>query len=300
MLFATLPAIHEQDLLEEMVAHPSVDAVRYNTGQISPYSAEETIERLVSLTEEHSKDLWIDLKGRQLRITHWAYPRDGGRITLNHSIEVEQPAWMYFRGETRSQIREVQGNVVWVDPPPRNAVGEGQAVNIEAARLQIDGYLIDSDRRYLDASAVHGVDQFMLSFVEQEADLDEVRSEFGPDNPNFILKIESAAGVDFVRSSSGHRLMAARDDLLINVGPRSILGALEQIIQQDPDAICASRLFSSLERRPQVSMSDISDLELMRKMGYRHFMLSDGICRYHFRPAIEAWEQFAENGQVGS
>ena len=38
-----------------------------------------------------------------------------------------------------------------------------------------------------------------------------------------------------------------------------------------------------------VTMGDISDIVLMRYLGYKHFMLSDGVCNRHFDAAIEAW-----------
>jgi hypothetical protein len=87
MLIATLPAVHEQALMKQIVSHPLIDSVRYNTGVSSPYSAQETLERIVALTQANEK-LWIDLKGRQLRIAKWSYPKYGGQIILNHEMEL--------------------------------------------------------------------------------------------------------------------------------------------------------------------------------------------------------------------
>ena len=41
---------------------------------------------LKSLSEQYSKDIWLDLKGRQLRIAKWADPLYEA-IELNHNID---------------------------------------------------------------------------------------------------------------------------------------------------------------------------------------------------------------------
>ena len=72
----------------------------------------------------------------------------------------------------------------------------------------------------------------------------------------------------------------ARDDLLLQMGAArpAILAALEQLAAADPEAIVASRLLTSLETEPQVALGDLADVALMYRLGYRSFMLSDGLC----------------------
>ena len=72
-----------------------------------------------------------------------------------------------------------------------------------------------------------------------------------------------------------------------------MMAHLATIIKSDPGAICASRIFSSLERKSSVDFADYADLSLMASMGYRRFMLCDNICNYHFDKAIAAWRDFA-------
>ena len=67
---------------------------------------------------------------------------------------------------------------------------------------------------------------------------------------------------------------------------------LKNIISKDNGAICASKIFSSLEKRREVDFSDFADLELMYNLGYKKFMLCDNICNYKFEKAIKAWEEF--------
>ena len=88
--------------------------------------------------------------------------------------------------------------------------------------------------------------------------------------------------------------MAARDDLYLQCleNNNDMLCYLKKIIERDSEAICASRIFLSLERSKTVSFADFTDLELMYNLGYRKFMLCDNICNYSFESAIKAWEEF--------
>ncbi|KAF0249155.1 MAG: hypothetical protein FD167_1438 [bacterium] len=302
MLIATLPAVHQERLLTQIIQHPLVNEVRYNTGAVSAYSPKETLMRILALTEHYEKRLWVDLKGRQLRITEWAVP-NYGKIVLNHEIEVDYPAKVYFRGNDFSELKVVRGNVIYVDPPPRYAVGSGQAINIHSDNLRIKGYFTPEDLEYIVAASELGVNSFMLSFVETTSDITGFQTLWQKhsfdSNVNIVLKIESPKGLGFinqfeVNSIPNCTLMAARDDLMINIGQNKakILLALEQIIKRDPKAIVASRIFAGLENGGTVSMGDLADLALMQKLGYSRFMLSDGICNQYFDKAIQAWEDF--------
>lgn len=308
MLIATLPAIYQEELMEKIISCPEVSAVRYNIGAASPYSPKETLEKILTLTATHKKILWVDLKGRQLRITQWATPIYG-KIILNHEVDVDLPARIFFRGNEWSQIKFVRGNQVFVDPPPQHAVGAGQAVNIIGENLRIKGYLTEEDESYMAAARELGVMNFMLSFVEHWTDIWAVQKIVGEKNDmSVVLKIESQRGLHFVETEfcdDRYRcmnLMAARDDLMINIGENKakMIAALKQIIAADPQAILASRIFAGLDGNGgHITMGDISDLHLMHEMGYKHFMFSDGLCQRHFVAAIDEWKKFQEarNGQ---
>ncbi|MEK7151111.1 MAG: hypothetical protein AAB784_00145 [Patescibacteria group bacterium] len=305
MFISTLPPIHMEGLMEEMIAHSLVDGVRYNIGGYSAYKPKETLERILGLTEEYKKKFWLDLKGRQLRISRWTMG-SLGKATLNHKIQVDTPARVYFRGNDWSEIKVVNGDTIFVDPLPKNAVGEGQAINIHGDNLKIFGYLTDDDREYIDAAAKLGMHSFMLSFVEGLEDAEEFEQALGYGYRGMgvdeVFKIESPKGMEFVRQlgSSGipselYTLMAARDDWFTNTIPRpQILKDLEDMVKIDPKAIVASHIFGGLEGAGMVTMADLSDLYLMRHFGYKNFMLSDGISKRHFKKAVEAWEEFLD------
>lgn len=310
MLTVSLPPAHQEKLLRQIIEHSAVGAIRYNTGIHSAYSPHETVRRVVAMAYPLAKPVYIDLKGRQLRVVEWANLPEGP-IVLNHNINVVLPAAVYFRGEDDCQLREVvDGNKIFVDPLPKAAVGRGQAVNIVASSLSVEGGLLPMDYEYIEAALFHGITRFMLSFVESWEDvveLEEAIQRIGKGalplaEYEILLKIESGAGVAFVEKMSRkdfkkrarYRLMAARDDLMIQIGACAMPAALKKIIHKDPRAICASRLLLGLEQG-KVSLADVSDVAYMELLGYKHFMFSDGISREHFPEAIAFWQEYARS-----
>jgi len=304
MLIITLPPVHQKKLLREVISHPQVQAVRYNTGVDSAYSQRETLEKILELTVKYGKPFYVDLKGRQLRVVEWA-TLPFGPIVLNHRIKVDLPAKVFFRGDDSCDLREVvDGRKLYVDPLPKYPVGRGQAVNVIGKNLEIDRFFTDNDYAYTKAAIDLGVSRFMLSFVEDMdyiVALEELLQRYSDGNRSseyeIVLKIESQAGVEFVRNASDgllsdYQLMAARDDLMIQIGGLKMIEAIGVIIERDPDAICASRLLMGLEQAGEVTMADISDLQLMQRMGYKRFMLSDGVSRNNFKEAIKFWRKY--------
>jgi hypothetical protein len=280
-IIATLPSPYAEDLLAEIFRIPGLGQVRYNTGAATPESPKDTLGKLMSMSH---LPLWVDLKCRQLRIASWSIPTYGD-IELNHEIEVDLPARIYFRGGDGAIIRSIKGNRLFVDPPPKHAVGRGQSVNVLGTNLKIKGYLTDQDLEYIAAAKELGCVLFMASFVESLDDVKILRDAI-PDGL-LGLKIENQAGLNFLAENAetfkvwgeGCRLVAARDDLFINLEATKSLErffqALLLMIKIDPEAILASRLMESFLTQSAVSLPDLSDALLMRKMGYKDFMLSD-------------------------
>ncbi len=291
ILIATLPALNNMDKIYQVFKNPHVSEVRFNTGAQTPYSVIETLTILKELSIKYKKRVWIDIKGRQLRVIKWADPLYSC-IELNHNIEIMYPARIYFRNGDEVNITHVQdGNKLYVDPLPKYALGAGQSVNIIAKDLKIEGYLTEKDKEYLAACRKLGFRRIMASFVESFNDLDEIYA-IQP-RAKIVSKIESEKGLKFISQYKLSRLMAARDDLFLQTGQNyKMFEHLKSIIKSDPKAICASRIFLSLEKKDTVDFADFADLELMYQMGYRRFMLCDNVCNYCFEKAILAWEEF--------
>src|SRR6185503_17003830 len=113
-----------------------------------------------------------------------------------------------------------------------------------ARSLEIEGYLTEDDREWIAAARAEGVHDYLLSFVEGPDDVQALVALDPDARP--VAKIESARGVATV-GALGTRLMAARDDLYLQLGAQAILPALEAIVAADATAICASRVLTSLE-----------------------------------------------------
>lgn len=290
-LIATLPALNNMDKVENIFRAPHISEVRFNTGAQTPYSVDETLTILKNLSTKYKKQLWIDLKGRQLRVIKWADPLYSC-VELNHKIHLLYPARIYFRNGDSVNITHVKdGNKIFVDPLPKYALGAGQSVNILAKDIEIEGYLTDKDKEYLEACKKFELRHIMASFVESLTDLAEI-STLLP-HAKIVSKIESEKGLSLISQYKMTNLMAARDDLYLQTGQNyKLFHHLRAIIKSDPKAICASRIFLSLEKKDTVDFADFADLELMYRMGYRKFMLCDNICNYHFEKALYAWEEF--------
>jgi pyruvate kinase len=298
-IITTLPPPQHEAQMSIAARHSLVSGARFNIGARTPYSPLKTLELILAVMG--NKEFWLDLKGRQLRITKWAMPTYGD-IELNHEFEVEYPAQIIFRDGQMSSIQKVIGKRIYVDPDPPTAVGAGQAVNIHSANLKIKGYFTDEDLLYIEAAKSLGIHNYMLSFVEEESDIIEM-IKLDP-QCKIVAKIESPKGLQFVRDiypqfKDRVNLLAARDDLFINIGDDklAILKALEDLLLADPETILASRLLTSLQTSPSVSLADLSDLQLMFNFGYRNFMLSDSLCfkREPLLKALGVLEQFITN-----
>ncbi len=264
--------------IEKVLKHESVSGIRLNTVMPIKGSLEGTLAGLHDLTKKHQKELWIDLKCRQLRVKAFGVP-PFTEIELSHTIEVYTPCKAYFSDRHEAAtVLEVDGNRLIMQEGPKRVVGPGESVTIPHSTLHIQGYLTESDRHYVAACARLGIHTYMLSFVEQAADLAELRA-LDP-QADIIAKIESQRGLDYVRHTQPvPRLMAARGDLYMELHwPHTILEALDSIIQKDQNAIAASRILSSLSKQAEPSCEDLGDLDNLLRMGYRTVMFGDEIC----------------------
>lgn len=278
--------------LAEVAAHPIVCGLRLNT--VMPTKRDEPIAALLARLSSLGQPLWVDLKGRQLRVSQAAVP-PFTEVKLSHRIHLHTPADAFFcDGKEHARVVAVDGDRLILLDGPRRFVGPGESVNIVDPSLQIEGFLTETDRAYLQAMRELGLRKVMLSFVEQHSDLSDVR-ELLP-GAELVLKIESKKGLDWVRDGFPDcqraaiaakedgpppRLMAARGDLYVEVYyPHNILSALRRILSADRHAIAASRIFSSLSRGPDAvpDCADISDVAFLITQGYRTLMLGDEVC----------------------
>lgn len=261
--------------IDEVAAHPIVSGLRLNT--VMPLR--ESHRKVLARLSKFKQPLWVDLKGRQLRVAEPAIP-PFTEIKLSHAIKVDTPVDAYFSdGNERVRVAAVDGERLIMEDGPRRMVAPGESVNIIHPSLQIEGTLTETDREYLAAMKELGLTKVMLSYVESVSDVEEVKSLLP--NAEVVLKIETQKGLDFARKekSKHGQLMAARGDLYVEVlQPHKIIPALKTIIQADANAIAASRVLDSLVWTPVPVSADISDVAFLMEIGYRTFMLGDQVC----------------------
>ena len=272
-VLVTIPPYAEY--AEEVAVHPLVGGLRLNTVMPLKDGPDEVLTRLAGL----GRPLWVDLKGRQLRVVGAAIP-PFTEIRVSHPVRVETPADIYFSdGKERGRIVAVDGDRLILEDGPRRLVGPGESVNIPHATLEIEGTLTQTDRLYLDAMRRLGLRHVMLSYVEQASDVAEVR-DLLPD-AEMLLKIETRRGLAFAHefgAALGH-LVAARGDLYVEMPrPHWMPEALADIIRADRHAVAASRILDSMVHHPVPESAEINDVAFLFTLGYRTLMLGDLVC----------------------
>jgi pyruvate kinase len=263
------------DFLDEVAAHPIVHGFRLNTVMPVKDGPREALERL----GRYRQPVWVDLKGRQLRVVGAAIP-PFTEVQLSHKIRVRTPVDAYFSdGTERARVVAVRDDRIILEDGPRRLIGPGESVNIIDPSLEIEGTLTATDLAYLAAMKEMGLKNVMLSYVESADDVVEVR-KYLP-NGEVLLKIETQRGLAFAEKHGAKQgcLIAARGDLFVEVlRPHRIASALKTVIKADPNAIVASRIFDSLAWSSVPVSADIGDAAYLLEIGYRKFMLGDQVC----------------------
>lgn len=261
--------------IDDVAHHPIVRGLRLNTVMPLRESPRQVLERLRTF----GHPLWVDLKGRQLRVVGAAIP-PYTEVKLSHRIKVQTPVDAYFSdGNERVRVAAVDGDRLILADGPRRLIGPGESVNIPDPSLEIEGTLTDTDCAYLAAMRELGMKHVMLSYVEKPEDVEEVRNTLP--HAEILLKIETQRGLDFARQHGTKygQLVAARGDLYVEVSrPHKIINALKTIIKADPHAVVASRILDSMAFQPVPTSADIGDVGFLLEIGYRTFLLGDVVC----------------------
>ncbi len=295
ILVTTAP---DSPFLSEISKIKAVSGFRFNTG----YNVKgDNREVMLSFKQAiGTKDLWIDLKCRELKLTNSVHITPGKQILeLNHRVKSELPAILWYNEGTKhlevDQI--INGNKLHVRIPQERkdfkiSFGKGASFNMPDATV-IDDYLTPRDIEFIKVARELSLHKYCLSFVENIADLDLVW-RLDPE-AEIIAKIENPKGIEFVQYGFRDvkdrvRLMAARGDMYIELDrPHDILKALNDIISADPSAIGASRLLLSvLEPGNVPTCADLCDIGFLLKLGYKTFLLGDEVCESEsiLKPAI--------------
>ena len=284
--------------VEEALEQTIVSGLRLNT--VLP--VKDPLENIVHGLRKRcgSKNLWIDLKSRQLRVKSAAYA-PYAYVELSHPIEVELPVEVLLNGGAiKATCIAIDGAKLILEDLPPVPFGAGMSLNILHPTLTVKGFLTERDRNYITAAREVDHHLYMLSFVENTKDIEQL-FELDPE-AQILAKIESEKGVAWVKdeySISNEdwkkqvHLVAARGDLYLELDePATLPQKLEDTIKADPKAVAASRIFESFCEKENTSPTcqEIMDITLLRKMGYESFLLGDelGFSKSSLLKALEA------------
>ncbi|MFX0099770.1 MAG: pyruvate kinase [Candidatus Hodarchaeota archaeon] len=286
-VFLTIPP--DSAFIEAISTLSMVKGFRFNTGLELPGEKEGHLAEYKRQIGD--KDLWIDLKCRELKVLNRTeLTLRQSVLEINQPIDAKPPFSLYYN-EAKNYVeveKIIEGNKLQVFFPPSTpddfkiTFGKGASLNIPEARI-IGGYLTERDKEYIRAGRSLGIHTYCLSFVENKSDIEQVL-ELDPD-ARIIAKIETPRGLNFIKTDYASvkdrvRLMAARGDLYVEIDrPHKILSALKMIIELDDNAIAASRLLQSVLNPNQLpNCAELSDVALLLKLGYKAFLFGDYVC----------------------
>lgn len=232
-VIATIPPY--APFLPKLAANPVITGVRLNTVMPIKGPLDEYLVNLKKIMGD--KDIWIDLKCRQIRTSHGFFfkapegkePRhyviDGKEVILDPSEPrtlgtLRTPPWAELKidrkikldlskgpvrcwfqdGYDQAYIAEVvDGDTLIMLDGPKRVVGGGESINIIDPSFEIEGYFTDLDLKWIEAAKKAGIHTYMLSYLEQDSDVEALLA-LDPD-AKAVAKIESQKGVDWVNKS---------------------------------------------------------------------------------------------------
>jgi len=232
-VIATIPPY--APFLSKLAENPVITGVRLNTVMPIKGPLDEYLYGLKKIMGD--KDIWIDLKCRQIRTSHGFffkapegkeirhYKIDGKDVVLDPSNiktlgTLRTPPWAELKidrkikldlskgpikcwfqdGCDQAYIAEVvDGDTLIMLDGPKRVVGGGESINILDSSLEIEGYLTDLDIKWIEASKEVGIHTYMLSYVEKDSDIDDLLIIDPEAIP--VAKIESPKGIEWIKNS---------------------------------------------------------------------------------------------------
>lgn len=251
-------------------------------------------DQLSRIPKNTTVPLWLDAKGRQLRVEESISHLDHLELVLNHGIQgLDLPHPIIFKaGEDWATVEKITDGGKRLhcraDGYPKYRVKPGDSIHFRNPKMTINDSLFTvNEKEKIEKAVKLGYKNFYLSYVECERDVQEFMELVGQ-NAHIVLKIESQKGLEYVRNTfrkfhrpgGSIRLACARGDLYVEVGmPHEILRAQQTIIDADSFAIVGSRMLLSLFHNNVPACSDVCELGLLKTMGYQHYLLCDDLCK---------------------
>ena len=175
-----------------------------------------------------------------------------------------------------------------------------KGVNLPDTELHLDG-LNEVNQADLQFAIDHGLDYIAASFMQSAAEVNAIRDfleERGGSHLAIIAKIENSAGLrnleEIVAAADG--AMVARGDLGVEIGAAAVPVEQKRIIRKTvgsgKPAITATQMLDSMERNPQPTRAEASDVANAILDGTSAVMLSGETARGNH--PVEAVRTMAE------
>ena len=268
---------------EETIKDQRVDGIRLN-GPIT-FSLERIAEDVNHAVDLDLSKLYFDIKARQVRVIEVRPYKDHLELKVNHKIRAKKfPLTVLFKdGTDYATLVDIKDDVLIFEGGPKNEIVPCEPVYIRPPEFIIqDNIISDYEAKRIEIARDYGINHFMLSYVENENDIVDLREHIG-NNASVVAKIESRKGLEYVanrfKKTDGLSLMLARGDLYVELDkPHEIIGATKSLIEKDPEAMVGSRILHSLRNTPIPECADFSELAWLYHLGYRRFLLCDELC----------------------
>jgi pyruvate kinase len=285
MINLHVTAIPSQPHFSKLAHNNNLSGIRMN-GIL--FATADTLKEYSLIPKIYTVPLWLDAKGRQLRIEQVIKHQANYELVLNHGISgLELPHPIIFKaGEDWATIIKIEDDGkrlhLAADGFPKYRVNSGDSIHLRNQNLIVNGLFTKNEKEKVEHAYKTGFRNFYLSYVECQNDVDQFR-ELVKDS-NIILKIENKKGLAFVDKSfkkqDNTQLAVGRGDLYVEVDrPHHILKAQKLIISKDPNAIVGSRMLLSLFNNDVPSCSDICEIGFLKSLGFKNFLLCDDLCK---------------------
>ncbi len=178
-------------------------------------------------------------------------------------------------------------------------LGNHKGINIPGAPILVDG-LNEANRADLRFAVEHGIDYIAASFMQRPEDVQNIRRflrECGGSIP-IIAKIENREGLNHLEGivDAANGTMVARGDLGVELAPAEVPAVQKRIIRttvgSGKPTITATQMLDSMERNPQPTRAEASDVANAILDGSSAVMLSGETARGRF--PVEAVRTMSE------
>ena len=290
-IVATLgPASDNEQTLRDMI-RAGLDVVRINFSHAQREATLATIGRVRAAAEAVGRPVALlgDLRGPRIRVGEMENGKitlaDGASIVLTPEPVTGTPAriavsFAGLAGDVRPGGRVLldDGNLILTVESVRGAeitclVARGgelssrRGINLPGQRVSLPA-LTDKDIADVEWSAAHGLDFLALSFVQEAADVRQLKDklrELGADIP-VIAKIETKSGLDDIEAiaQESYGVMVARGDLALELSLQDVPIAQKRIIavcrQLARPVITATQMLESMTTSPKPTRAEAADV----------------------------------------